>query len=100
MTSPSIRLAVAGLALLQLSGPAHAATPVTKGMKSFGVAVKAAHLFKGVEKTVFEHSLSAGATHGAMSQAWHAGKPSGVTPRLRIRYYIDGETEASIDYPL
>eukprot|EP01050_Picozoa_sp_SAG11_P003710 SAG11_NODE_217_length_12229_cov_9.152185_8_plen_127_part_00 len=83
--------------LLPLAG---ATSPVAKGMKSFGVAVKQAHLFKGVEKVVFEHTLSAGATHGAMTQAWHAGKPSGVTPRLRIRYYIDGEAEASIGYPL
>lgn len=86
--------------LLGLSGVSAAAPPVTRGMKSFGVAVKQAHLFKGVEKEVFAYNLSDSATHGAMTQAWHAGKPSGVTPRLRIRYYIDGEAEASIDYPL
>eukprot|EP00040_Diaphanoeca_grandis_P012242 m.62236 g.62236 ORF g.62236 m.62236 type:complete len:371 (-) comp23117_c0_seq1:77-1189(-) len=70
------------------------------GLKSIGVAVKECRLVAGVEKTVFEHTLSAGATHGVMTQAWHAGKSSGVNPMLRIRYYIDGETEASIDYPL
>jgi hypothetical protein len=35
-----------------------------------------------------------------MTQAWHAGKTSGITPALRIRYYIDGESVASVDYPL
>ena len=28
---------------------------------------------------MFEHNLSATATHGVMSQAWHAGKTSGIT---------------------
>ena len=28
------------------------------------------------------------------------GKPSGVSPSLRIRMYIDGEQNASVDYPL
>ena len=74
--------------------------PVSPGMKSIGVAVKQSRLQKGVEKTVFEHTLSPGATHGAMTEAWHAGKPSGVNPNLRIRYYVDGETTASVDYPL
>ena len=70
------------------------------GMKSIGVAVKQSRLQKGVEKVVFEHTLSPGATHGVMTEAWHAGKPSGVNPNLRIRYYIDNETTASVDYPL
>ena len=95
----SLLLTLASLLALSC-GLVSAATPVARGMKSFGVAVKQAHLFKGVEKEVFNHTLSTGVTHGAMTQAWHAGKPSGVTPRLRIRYYIDGEAEASIDYPL
>ena len=79
---------------------ATAAPPVAKGMKSIGVAIKQAKLVKGVEQTVFEHTLSAGATHGVMTEAWHAGKSSGVNPNLRIRYYVDGEAEASVDYPL
>ena len=82
--------------------PASAAPPpaVAPGMKSIGVAVKQSRLQKGVEKVVFEHALSPGATHGVMTEAWHAGKPSGVNPNLRIRYYIDGEASASVDYPL
>eukprot|EP00941_MAST-03F_sp_MAST-3F-sp1_P000772 g772.t1 len=80
--------------------PAAATTAVTKGMKSIGVAIKQCKLQQGVEKTVFEHTLSPGASHGVMTEAWHAGKPSGVTPGLRVRYYVDGETTASIDYPL
>jgi hypothetical protein len=73
---------------------------VTPGMRSFGVALKAGHLFHGTEMTVFQHTLSAGVTHAAVTQQWHAGKSSGITPTLRIRMYIDGETTASIDYPL
>lgn len=77
-----------------------AAIPVSKGMKTFGVSIKEDRLQKGVEQLVFEHTLAPGATHGTMTQAWHAGKTSGMTPGLRIRMYIDGEAIASIDYPL
>lgn len=69
-------------------------------MKPFGVAVKEAELLPGVEKIVFEYSLSAGATHGAITQQWHAGKPSGDNPGTRMRIYIDGESVASVDYPI
>jgi len=92
--------ALSVLTTASLLAPAQATPRVAAGMSSFGVAVKASHLFKGVEKTVFEHTLSAGATHGAVTQQWHAGKSSGVTPTLRVRMYIDGEANASIDYPL
>ena len=44
--------------------------------------------------------MTEGASHGAITQQWHGGKPSGTTPDLRIRMYIDGEARASIDYPL
>ena len=69
--------ALLGAAMLPAAAasPSPAAPPAARGMKSIGVAVKAAHLFKGVEKTVFEHTLSAGATHGVMTEAWHAGAP-------------------------
>ena len=33
-----------------------AATPVSPGMKSFGVAIKQAHISKNVEKTVITHA--------------------------------------------
>jgi len=92
-----LRLALTTCVLL---ASADAAPNVVSGMVSFGVAVKENHLVKGVEKTVFEHTLAAGATHGAVTQQWHAGKSSGITPTLRMRMYIDGETTASVDYPL
>jgi hypothetical protein len=104
-TTATIALAL----LLSAAAPSHGAAPsspyaavppAAAGMKSIGVALKQAHLYKGVEKTVFEHNLSATATHGVMTEAWHAGKSSGINPNLRIRYYIDGETVASVDYPL
>ena len=70
------------LTLALLLPAAGAATPVSPGMKSFGVAVKQAHLFKGVEKTVFEHNLSATATHGTplhlilhRSHPWYTHTP-------------------------
>lgn len=96
----ALLLSVTAGALLLIPSYAAAAPPVVAGMKSIGVALKAGHLFKGVEKTVFEHTLSASATHGVMTEAWHAGKSSGINPNLRIRYYIDGEAVASVDYPL
>lgn len=73
---------------------------VNSGMVSFGTAIKNGRLVKNVEKTVFEHTLDDSATHGAITQQWHAGKPSGITPTMRIRMYVDGESAASIDYPL
>jgi hypothetical protein len=63
------------------------APPVVNGMRSIGVAVKQARLYRGVEKTVFEHTLSASASYGAMTQAWHAGSTTGMTPTFRVRYY-------------
>jgi hypothetical protein len=100
----ALAVVVASFAPLPVSGfgvPAAAPPPVVgAGMKSIGVAVKQSQLLKGVEKVVFEHTLSPSATHGVMTEAWHAGKPSGANPNLRIRYYIDGEATASVDYPL
>lgn len=81
-------------------GAVSAPPAAVPGMKSIGTAVKQCKLQKGVEKVVFEHTLSPGATHGVMTEAWHAGKSSGVNPNLRVRYYIDGEASASVDYPL
>lgn len=67
-------------------------------MRPFGVAVKAFKVFAGVEKTVFNYTLSAGATHGAVTQQWHAGHPTMTSPQTRMRFYIDGEAVASVDY--
>lgn len=101
-----VRLPIAlMLGLLSVPGvkPASSVTAppaVAPGMKSIGVAVKASTMQRGIEKVVFEHTLSPGATHGVMTEAWHAGRASGTNPNLRVRYYIDGETSASVDYPL
>ena len=90
--------------LLALCGTAAAFAPappaVAGGMRSFGTAIKSANLIQNHERVVFEYNLTEGATHGAITQQWHAGKPSGITPSLRIRVYVDGEANASVDYPL
>jgi hypothetical protein len=50
MASGVVMMTLATMATVMLG--AAAATPVTPGMKSIGVAIKAATLEKGVEKTV------------------------------------------------
>ena len=58
-------------------------------MSSFGVAIK-----HGVacgpdakETTIFEHTVSAGATHGVITSMWHGGTHGD----LRMRVYVDDE---------
>ena len=67
-------------------------------MSSFGVAIK-----HGVgcgpdkEVVVFEHALSAQATHGVITQMWHGGTAG--DPRMRV--YVDeevGTNHAAVDY--
>ena len=67
-------------------------------MSSFGVAIK-----HGVgcgpdkEVVVFEHTLSAHATHGVITQMWHGGTRG--DPRMRV--YVDeevGTNHAAVDY--
>ena len=70
---------------------------VAHGMRSFGTAVKALQLSAGVEHEVFSHTLSPNASHGALTQQWHAGHDNLA---LRVRVYVDGEVTASIDYPV
>jgi hypothetical protein len=69
----------------------------TKSMRSFGTAVKALQLSAGVEREVFSHALPPSASHGALTQQWHAGHDNLA---LRVRVYVDGEATASIDYPV
>ena len=89
--------------LAALLGLRCALLPVDPSMRSFGVAIKGAacdcpdatpQQQGGVpcsEQVIFEHSLDSGATHGVVTQMWHAGElPSGVgDPRMRV--YVDEE---------
>ena len=92
----SASLLVLPLIFLRARPALSAAPAVRPGMKSFGTAVKQAELVGGyTEKTVFEHEVSPNATHGAITQQWHAGVNN---MDLVVKIYIDGEVTASIQY--
>lgn len=95
MASKAVSVLVLYINLAVLMSSALAAVPVSAGMQSFGNAVKEITIAE--ETVMFEHTLSSQATHGAITQQWHAG---GKDEELRVRVYVDGETTASIDYPV
>lgn len=50
------------------------------------------------EQTLFEHTLSDGASHGVITNVWHAGEPGWGAGHLgdpRMRVYVDEEVNAS-----
>ena len=78
---------------------AAALVPVAPGMRSFGSVIKSGKLIAGEEQIVFEHNITTDDSHGVVVQQWFAG-PYVSDPNARVRYYIDGETEPSIDMTL
>ena len=62
-------------------------------VRPFGTGLSQAKL-STTETELFSHVLSAGATHGVLNHFWAAGS-SGVDSTT-IRYYIDGEDNASV----
>eukprot|EP00656_Telonema_subtile_P057187 TRINITY_DN9350_c0_g1_i1.p1 TRINITY_DN9350_c0_g1~~TRINITY_DN9350_c0_g1_i1.p1 ORF type:complete len:369 (-),score=83.37 TRINITY_DN9350_c0_g1_i1:119-1225(-) len=77
--------------------------PVDSTMSTFGVAIKA-HLCSCTsqgcaEQELFSHNISDTATHGVITQMWHAGTSG--DPRMRV--YVDDEIggpSAAVDYPV
>jgi hypothetical protein len=67
MASGVMMITLATMATVMLG--AAAATPVTPGMKSIGVAIKAATLEKGVEKTVRASAMVACSSRSYLSCA-------------------------------
>jgi len=71
--------------------------PKDTKLRTFGTAIKDGQI-STVEQTVFEHSCDGG---GSVTEMWWAGPDFAPEfPFMRIRFYIDGETTASIDYQL
>jgi len=64
-------------------------------VKSFGTAIKNGHLTT-TEQVIFEHVSPTG---GVVTELWMTGGWNGFYA-TRVRIYIDGETQASIDYQL
>ena len=103
-TSSLIALTVASAKASRLASPPPPPPPPPpqpqqqQQQLSFGTAVKALALAAGVETTVFAYALRLpNATHGAITQQWHAGRGN---LQLRVRVYVDGEAQASVDYPV
>lgn len=70
--------------------------PAAELTYTFGSAGKAVALGPG-ETTLFEHNCSSSAPHVCvLRHAWFGGNWAGYDT-TRLRYYIDGETRASID---
>ena len=68
---------------------------VDPNMKSFSYAIKAGLLKSGEEQTLYEHNTG---QPGVITEQWFTGY--GMDENTRIRIYIDGETEASLDFNL
>jgi hypothetical protein len=68
---------------------------VTPGMKSFSNAIKGGHLAANVEMVLYNHSTGP----GVITEQWFTGQHV-MDENARIRIYIDGETEASLDFQL
>ena len=67
-------------------------------LRSFGTAIKALPLVANEETTVFAHALAAPGSVASITQQWHAGDLDVMN--LRVRMYVDGEVNASVDYPV
>jgi len=64
--------------------------------KTFGTAMKDG-LLSTKEEIMFEYSCEGG---GSITEMWWAGPGFDGFPFIRVRFYVDGETSASIDYQL
>ena len=68
---------------------------VDPNMKSFSYAIKGGLLKSGEEQTLYEHNTG---QPGVITEQWFTGY--GMNKDTTIRIYIDGETEASLDFNL
>ena len=68
---------------------------VDPNMKSFSYAIKNGVLNPNEEQTLYEHNTG---QPGVITEQWFTGY--GMDENTRIRIYIDGETEASLDFNL
>ena len=68
---------------------------VTKKMKSFSSAIKNGYIFSNEEKVLYEHDTG---EPGVITEQWFTGAV--MNRHARIRIYIDGEVDASLDFNL
>ncbi|XP_062503637.1 uncharacterized protein LOC134180488 [Corticium candelabrum] len=68
---------------------------VTPNMKSFSSAIKGGSLASNKEKILYSRSTGP----GVITEQWFTGREA-MNEDTRIRIYIDGETEASLDFQL
>ena len=68
---------------------------VTKNMKSFSSAIKNGYIFSNKEKVLYEHDTG---QPGVITEQWFTGGV--MNQNARIKIYIDGEVDASLDFNL
>jgi len=71
--------------------------PLPSHLKTFGTG-RSAFTLGSTEQVVFEHTVAAGV--GVMTHFWITGSPAlgAGTDNATVRYYVDGEVEASIQF--
>ena len=69
---------------------------VNSNMRSFSYAIKNGFINANVEKTLYEHDSG---QPGVITEQWFTGRLT-MNQDTRIRIYIDGEMEASLDFNL
>jgi hypothetical protein len=90
-------LALVVLAGLPL-GTAHSTAELNK-MRTFGTG-KSEFLITADETVLFEHNVSDNNSYGVFTHFWITGSPAagGGCDNATVRYYIDGEETASIEF--
>ena len=68
---------------------------VTSNMKSFSSAIKNGYIVSNEEKVLYEHDTG---QPGVITEQWFTGGV--MNQNARIRIYIDGEMDASLDFNL
>ena len=88
-------LRTALLCLFLLPSIAICYVPVQSDMKTFSSAIKDGEVLAGEEKILYEHEIGP----GVVTEQWCAGVDV-MNQDARFRFYIDGESVASLDFQL
>ena len=72
--------------------------------RTFGGGIPSLTLQLGKEVPIFNHTLSPGSVIGVLNHLWSVGGGHAEAPELDgvqvYRFYIDGEREASVEFPM
>lgn len=66
-------------------------------LKTFGTG-RSAFVLTTNETTVFSHTVSPGATHAVLTHFWTTAFTHAAADNATIRYYVDGESQPSIEF--